>query len=445
VIVSNVLKLDINELSEREWRSLFQKMRYVANKEIYEPWKISPRDGSVILPRGAWSLIPDHVLYEDDRVFPEMPELEFEAVLDDTTPDGRSFEGQVDAVKSIMEQEQGLVIRPPGTGKTQIVLAVAAVLGSRTLILVHTEDILQQWLDRISDVIPTADVGVIRGQKFHVGHITVATVQTFKSRMLEDPTLTKEFGMVVLDEAHHAAASTFETILNEMHARYRVGVTATDKRADGRHPYMKLVIGPVIYRQKFKSKVPVKVVPIKRHKFNYRLRGTWDYRGLLDKLTTDERRNEVISLQADRMIQRGHAVLVLSREILHLQMIQAGMEEDCEILTSKRTKEERKEILERFRNGEIKCVLATQLADEALDVPILSCVILTFPGKHDGRIIQQVGRALREHPEKERAVIIDIVDDRVPVLRRQWQQRKSAYRKMGIPIQKRKLIKRGNS
>ncbi len=437
MIVNNILTLDIDELSERQWRRLFSKLRYTAQDEVYEPWRISPRDAKVLLPRGAWSLIPDHVTYEDDRVFPELPELDFEAQLDTKTPDGRSFEGQVDAVKSILEQQQGLVVRPPGSGKTQIILAVCAVIGTRSLVLVHTEDILQQWLERIESIIPEADKGVIRGKEFHIGHITVATVQTFRRRLSEEPYLAKEFGMVVLDEAHHAAASTFETILNEMHAKYRIGVTATENRADGRHPYMKLVIGPVIYRQKFKSKVPVQVIPVKPN-FRYLMRGPWDYRNMLNELISDEKRNQAIADNADKMIRAGHSTLVLSREIQHLKNIQAVMAEDAELLTGERSKEERKLILSKFRKGEIKCVLATQLADEALDIPILSCVILTFPGKHDGRIIQQVGRALREHPGKEKAVILDVVDDRTGVLRKQWIERQRAYRKMGIPIRMRK-------
>ncbi|MBA3752972.1 MAG: hypothetical protein H0X01_02255 [Nitrospira sp.] len=199
---------------------------------------------------------------------------------------------------------------------------------------------------------------------------------------------------------------------------------------------MKLVIGPIIYKQKFKSKVPVKVIPIKQHKFFYRMRGPWDYRTMLDKLVSDETRNKTIAAQADKMIRQGHSVLVLSREIQHLKNIRAEMKEDAELLTGERTKEERKLILHQFREGGIKCVLATQLADEALDVPILSCVILTFPGKHEGRIVQQVGRALREHPTKLDSVVVDIVDDHCGVLRKQWMERKRAYKKMGISIQK---------
>jgi superfamily II DNA or RNA helicase len=151
---------------------------------------------------------------------------------------------------------------------------------------------------------------------------------------------------------------------------------------------------------------------------------------------------------------KGHSVLVLSREIDHLEAIfdhiqlEHGFDEGWTqlytILAAKlKTKPERRELLDKFRAGEIKCVLATQLADEALDVPILSRVFLTFPGKHDGRIIQQVGRALREHPEKRDAVIYDVVDDLVGVLRRQWMMRKRAYKQMKIRVATIKKVRRG--
>ena len=438
MIVTNVLTLDIDELSEREWRRLFQKLRYSANGEIYEPWKVIPKHELVQLPRGAWSLIPDHVEYIDQRTFPDVEKMNFIATLDPVDKDGKTkFERQQAAVKSILEQEQGLVVRPPGTGKTQIILAALCELETRSLILVHTEDILQQWIDRISEVMPDADAGVIRANQFHIGQITVATVQTFRRRLENKPSLAKMFGAVVLDEAHHAAATTFETILNEMWAKYRIGATATEKRADGRHPYMQLVIGPIIHKMKFKSKIPVTVVPVKEGQFQYRMRGSWDWRNLLNALISDEKRNTAIAKRVDTAIREGHSVLVLSREIQHLKNMASYMEEDYSFLVGTgMTKAERKDTLERFRTGEIKCVFATQLADEALDVPILSCVVLTFPGKHDGRIIQQVGRALREHPGKERALILDVMDYKCGVLKKQELARRQAYRKMGIPIRK---------
>lgn len=448
MIVSNVLTLDIDELTEKEWRKLFDSLRYAVDGVVYEPWRVSPKHGWVQIPRGAWHLVPDHVEYIDARVFPKAKKMKFIAELDPVDENGKlKFERQHDAVKSILENEQGLVVRPPGTGKTQILLAALCELPTRSLVLVHTKDILEQWLERIDAVIENADVGVIQGSRFHIGQITVATVQTFRRRLDADPTLAMKFGAVVLDEAHHAAATTFETILNLMLARYRIGATATEKRADGRHPYMKHVIGPVIHRMKFSSKVPVQVVPIKEHKFFYRMRGSWDWRNLLNSLIADARRNQVIAKHVDQMIREGHSVLVLSREIQHLKNMMAEMKEDAQLLTGEQSQAVRNASLDAFRKGEIKCLFATQLADEALDVPILSCVFLTFPGKHDGRIIQQVGRALREHPGKERAYIFDVMDSKCYVLKRQELQRRRAYKKMGIPIRKRRnaIVKKKGS
>jgi superfamily II DNA or RNA helicase len=350
----------------------------------------------------------------------------------------------------MLEHEQGIVVAQPGWGKTNVALAFAAVVKTPTLVLVHTEDIMQQWIDRAAEVIPDAKIGVIRGKESRIGDVTISTVQTFRRRLRARPELGTCFGAVILDEAHHAPANTFDEILNALSAKYRFGFTATDKRADGRHPYMTTVLGPVIYRSKFQSKVPVKVVPLKSG-FKYRYRGSWDWRNLLNALKADEKRNNKIAKKAVKCIKQGHSVLILSREIDHLQAIYEHMQlefdfdegwyQTCAILAAKLMgKEERRETLDKFRAGEIKCVLATQLADEALDVPILSRVFLTFPGKHDGRIIQQVGRALREHPEKSDAVIYDVVDDLIGVLRRQWMMRKQAYKSMRIPIAK---VRRG--
>jgi superfamily II DNA or RNA helicase len=439
--VDSVLNIGTAELSQREWRSLFSKLRYVDDDGVmFEPWMVLPHKRVVRIPRGAWNLLPGHIEYEDARVCPPGVEFPFMGSLDQTTKDGRTFEGQKDALRTMLLQEQGLVIRPPGTGKTEIIVAFLALVATKSLVLVHTEDILQQWIARCEMLIPDASIGVIRGKEFRIGDVTIATVQTFRREInIRGKALAEKFGAVVLDEAHHAPASTFDEVLNQMPAKYRLGVTATDTRADGKHPYMRTVIGPVIYRQKFASKVPVICVPVKSHKFYYGFRGPWDWANLVNALVDDEKRNAVIAKIASAEIRQGNSILVLSRRIEHLEKIKAEItskDGEVEILTGARTKVDRSRILADFRAGRVLCLLATQLADEALDVPILSRVILTFPGKHGGRLIQQIGRAIREHPEKEDAIIYDVVDEKVGVLRRQWMQRKQAYKQMKIKVKK---------
>src|SRR4249920_2709266 len=120
--VGSTLRIDIDELTEREWRKLFKSLRYQDNQgNVYEPWKISPRSGDVHLPRGAWSLLPDKISYTDQRVCPDQPEFEFTGVLDYVDEfSGRSFSGQKDALRSMIAQEQGIVLAQPGFGKTQV-------------------------------------------------------------------------------------------------------------------------------------------------------------------------------------------------------------------------------------------------------------------------------------------------------------------------------------
>lgn len=431
MIVDSKLTIGFDELSEGEWKSLLNKLTFELDGDIVRCYRRLLTKSCYIIPRGAWNLLPDHVVYHDRRVCPKMPKLLFTVKLDDVEKDER-FHGQLDAVKSMFEHEQGLIIRPPGTGKTQIALAFASLCKTRTLVLVHTEDILQQWVRAAKAALPGADIGVIRGKEFHIGHITIATVQTLNRKYLTKKDFWKQFGCVVADEGHHVSAPTWETVMNLCHARYRFGFTASPTRADGMHPTMKFIIGPIIHRVKFTSTVPLEVEPVMTG-FRSIYRGPFDWMPLLEKLTTDEDRNRKVAEIVDREIDSGNTVLVLSRRIEHLGNIAASMQRPSEILTGKRSKRDRVEILERFRSGELRCLLATQLADEALDVPRLNRVVLTFPGKHEGRIIQQIGRALRAHPGKTDAKIYDCVDN-VGVLRHQWAQRKKTYHQNGISV-----------
>jgi superfamily II DNA or RNA helicase len=346
------------------------------------------------------------------------------------------FKGQSAAVLAMMREEQGIVVRPPGTGKTEIATFFMAKAKTRSLVLVHTEDILEQWVARVEQNIPElkGKVGVIRGKECRIGHITVATVQTLsRSYLRKGDKWWAQWGVLIADEGHHVAAPTWESVINACPAYYRFGFTASPTRADGMHPSMRFIVGPIIHRQKFSSPVELEVVPI-RTNFKMLYRGPFDWGPLLNKLVSDDERNNEIAEVANREVREGNSVLVLSRRIEHLERIAELMSEDCEILTGKRSTKDRRRILQGFRAGEIRCLLATQLADEALDVQRLNRVLLTHPGKHEGRIIQQIGRAIRTHPEKQNAVIYDFVDWNVGVLRRQWNQRRRTYKANKISI-----------
>lgn len=432
MVVDSKLTLNWDELSRREWEKLFKQLTFINPKgEMVQCFRRTL--DAVQLPRGAWNLVPDHVTYEDNRVCPDMPPLKFTIKLDDLEMDER-FAGQSKAVDEMVAAEQGQVIRAPGTGKTQIALGFISEARTRSLVLVHTHDILRQWVRYAQNALPDVEIGIIQGKTVEVGHLTIATVQTFKNFITQaDEEWLAQWGCVIADECHHGAAPTWEAILNSMPAYFRFGFTASATRADGMEPAIKYIIGPVIHKQKFSSPVDLKVVPVKTN-FKYMYRGHWDWTRLIERLVKDDGRNRQIAEIADREIRKGNSVLVLSRRIEHLERISERMSEESEILTGKRSKKDRERILRGFTNGRVGAVLATQLADEALDVPRLNRIMLVHPGKHEGKLVQQIGRAIREFPTKKDARIYDLVDFRVGILRRQWNQRKKAYKKIGISV-----------
>ncbi len=440
MIVNNFIRISNDELTSKQWNKLFKELTFVTDGgDVVQCYRQLLTRGYTKIPRGAWYLLPDSITYHDRRVCPKRPAFDFKLKLDDLEKSAR-FVGQSDAVAAMMEHEQGLIVRPPGTGKTQIALAFAAQARTRTLVIVHTEDILNQWREYAASAIPDAKIGVVRGKREIIGDITIATVQTLRRYIsTRDKRWWAQFGAVILDEAHHASAASFEAVLNTCPAKYRFGFTASPTRADGMHPSMKFIIGPIIHRQKFSSPVDLKVKRVKTgFKFNYR--GRYDWSRMLNALITDNRRNRKIAKVVDREVTEGNSVLVLSRRIEHLERIAEACKSEGEILAAAtRTKAERRSVLAGFKDGSIRVVFATQLADEALDVQRLNRVILTHPGKHEGRIIQQIGRAIREHPDKRNAVIYDMVDWNIRILRRQWNERKRTYKKNGIRIAKRRL------
>jgi superfamily II DNA or RNA helicase len=444
MIVDNILTLDRDELTRKQWAKLFARLTFTdgEGRDIH-CFRVRQRSGTVEIPRGAWYLPEfEHIVYEDRRSCPRMPDLAFALTLDDIAK-SKNFKGQSAAVEAMLEQEQGLIVRMPGSGKSQIVLNFVARCETRSIVIVHTQDLIDQWVLYAQRAIPDIDIGVIQGPNYKIGHLTIASVQTLVDYVdFSEPEWWEQFGATIVDETHHAPADTWNLILNNSTSRYRIGVTATEKRADKRDPEVKFLIGPVIHRGEFEPEVPTEVVPVKTG-YYFPYRGSFDWQKLVNDLVRNPARNKLIAEHADKEVLAGNSVLILSRRIEQLELIEKEMKTNRHVILAASgranvPRAKRKQLQKDFRRGKVRCVLATQLADEGLDVPRLNRVFLVHPGKAEGRIIQQVGRALRAHTDKVDAKVLDFVDDRVSVLRKQWMWRKQAYKGMKIPVKKRK-------
>lgn len=444
-LLDNFLRLERGELKKRDARRLKAFLTFQPNAEsVVWVYRERRSTGELWLPRGVLDMCPDYVSVRDKRSFPKLPKLDTKIILDYQDSE-KSFYGQVDCVTEMFTHKQGVIHRQPGTGKTEIALFFIAQVGSRSLVIVHTDDLLQQWKERAELMVPGIEIGVIGRGEYSIGQLTLATIQTINKRNFSSK-FWRQFGVTILDECHHAPAQTFDRALAHSTSRYRFGLSASKTRADNMQMLVRYNIGPVIHELEFDSPVPVYV---KKVSTNFRAgkngamvgplwlrRRRWQT--MIKMLVNDPRRNYLIARAVAKELDNGRSVLLLSRRIEHLQNLKKALSRfghDSEILAAQlMSKPERKKRVQDFRDGKVKCILATQLADEGLDVPILSCVCLAFPGKHSDLIMQQVGRALRKYGRKTSAVVIDIVDPNVKTLRSQWHHRRRAYLGWGFSL-----------
>lgn len=429
--LDSLITVDKGEMSRKEWERLLVKLTFrdADDQEVYAYQYLSGKD-QMLLPRGALDMLPSRLDVTDLRSCPAMPKYEYVRELD-----APGYEGQRDAVLTMGVMQQGQVIAPPGSGKTEICLAFIALAKTRTLVVVHTQDLMRQWQDRAAASVPGMPVGKIQGKTCQVEHLTIAMAQTLRGYLDAGGKFWRQFGAIIVDEAHHAAAETWEWLLNVCPAFYRFGVTASEKRSDGRQALVRFNIGPVIYKLKFKSGVPMTVVPIKSG-FKTKYNGT-QYQRIMTQVVRDVERNRRIAKIADREIGKGHSVLVLSRQIKHLENIYAALDdkEHAVIVTGKIARAKRDKMIEALADGSLRCILGTQLFEEGVDIPRLNRIVLAYPGT-EITALQKIGRGSRQFDGKTETIVYDILDDFVQCLVKQFIRRRTWYRSVNIDVGK---------
>ena len=334
---------------------------------------------------------------------------------------------QENAAEAILRAKNGILVMPCGSGKTQTGLEVIARIGGRALWLTHTQDLLTQSLNRAKSVLDIGEgtFGKITEGKVDIGtHITFATVQTMCR--IDLSRYRDCFDVIVCDEAQHVSGSPtrvtqFYKVISSLSARYKIGLTATPKRSDGLEKSMFALLGDVAYevtREDVKhTTCPVKVVSVPTNyapDYNEVLcaDGTLDYAALVDNLIHDEARFGVVSDYVNGLKR----VIVLANRVEYIQRLcdEYGGKAVClsTMGTSKKAKEQRKQVLRQLDSGEIDAVFATyQLAKEGLDVPSLRYVVFATPEKDETTVIQSAGRVGRKSEGKDYGTVIDFVDD----------------------------------
>ena len=353
---------------------------------------------------------------------------------------------QLAAKAAMVTRTQGVVVIPAGGGKTVTALAALVEIGQRTLVLVHTLDLKEQWEEELEE-----HLGVVPGK---TAPVQVATVQALAKQSTE--ALGRHlagYGCLILDEGHHAPASTFDRVVAACPAAWRLALTATPEREDGLTPKLLHTFGPILHETRQEDLLSAGfLVPAVIHEvhtsFTFPYQGAEDYPALAEALARDEDRRRLVLDTLEALYQdEERVILVLSTRVEdHLfPLFEAAKARGIqgELLAGKVKKDARRLIRRAVREGHVRVLFASTVADEGLNIPELNTLLLTFPAKAEGRVEQRVGRVMRAAPGKTRGDVYDFIDSAVthvatdakPFLR-QYAKRRAAYKKLRASIVK---------
>jgi superfamily II DNA or RNA helicase len=349
--------------------------------------------GILSIPQGRTDLIPSGYEIIDKRVLVPVP-----------FPDPK-FE-LYDDQQTIYDQVNDTVFinALPGWGKTFTALHLARKFEQKTLVITHTAALRDQWCEEIRTLFGV-DCGVIGGGRVdHDDHfITVANIQTLVKHTTD---LAKEFGTVILDEAHHCPATTFAGTIDAFHARYRIALSGTMQRKDGKHILFKDYFGSQVLKPPVSNTIPPTIHMVKSG-ITLKPNATW-----VDKitdLTQDDKYRQFIADIAKMHVAEGHSVLVIADRVEFLEKVKDYVGDTCLLVTGNTSFEDRQRAKAQILAKEKMCIAGSrQIFSEGISINILSCVILAVPMSNDSLLEQIAGRIMRMHEGKLDPIIVDI-------------------------------------
>ena len=396
--------------------------------------------GYLSVPRGCFDEL--QALLLDQRITIEIDDRRIPGqLLSGTSLKATLRDDQKKAVKALADHDTGILHAPTAFGKTVTAIAIVTKRGVNTLILTHSRQLLDQWKERLETFIEGAAVGVIGGgKKKPTGQIDVATYQSLINK--KDNTvssLVREYGQVIIDECHHISAPRYEMLLNEVSARYVVGLTATPDRQDGHQKIMFMVAGPVRHkvRAEHSSKFVQRVIVRERDEIPprdiYQSGERPHIASVYRWLSHSPARNQDIVQDVANCVRNQANCLLLTERREHAETLAIML--DAESISSvvlrggMRIKERR---AAEARLPEAQVIVATgKYIGEGFDLPRLDTLFLALPIAWKGTLAQYAGRIHREADGKQEVTVYDYLDAGLPMLERMFRKREKGYKAMG--------------
>jgi len=352
------------------------------------------RNGLISLPVGRLDLIPSNYTIIDKRLLKaeEFPEFKFEL-----------RESQKKVYNEI--EDNAIINAWVSWGKTFTGLAIAGKLGQKTLVVTHTVPLRNQWAKEVQKVYGF-EAGIIGSGRFELdAPIVIGNTQTLYRNLDK---IRKEFGTIILDEMHHVSSPTFSKILDSNHCRYKIGLSGTIERKDGKHVVFRDYFGNTLF-QPPKENYMTPSVHLVNSEIRFMDGAKIPWANRVSQLSNDEEYRHTVAMLAAAYAAKGHKVLVVSDRVAFLKACAELTGDKAICVTGEVPHEQREELVEEILTGNKNVLYGTQaIFSEGISVDTLSCLILGTPVNNEPLLTQLVGRVIRKREGKIDPVIIDI-------------------------------------
>lgn len=449
ITLNNVVSIKRNSLSTTLINFLKEELNFAnteyfiktkAGKNTFETERyfkfVEETENEVIVPRGFIGKLirfcqGNNFEYSFIDIRKKLNSIEFQF-------NAQLREHQQSAIETVAKKDFGVIVAPPGSGKTIVGLKIISDRSQPALIIVHRKQLVEQWIERIETFlgIPKHEIGRIGQGKSKVGKkITIATIQSLSKELNkpESDSFTNLFGTIIVDECHHIPAKTYRDTIAKLPTYYLYGLTAT--------PFRKYNDGKIIFSHLGEIIVEIKPTEILSYKqakiiirnteldipFNSK---TDQFETLSKVLIHDSTRNKLILEDVFIELKLGKKVVIITERKEHIDTLNQYLKQSYETLTLSGDDSESSRILKwkTLKEGNYQVLITTgQYFGEGSDLQNANSLFLVYPFSFEGKLIQYIGRVQRSEVTP---TIYDYRDIKIDYLNKLFLKRNTYYRKI---------------
>ena len=418
-------------------------------------------DGYIRIPRGL-----------RERITEECMKAGIPIEISDQREIGRpirvSFKGNLRlqqelAAEQLLKYSDGVLEAATAFGKTVVCSYLIAERKVNTLILLQNKDLLSQWVDELNKFLDIREeppeyetkagrkkkrgsvIGILHGSKNTLtGIVDIAMVGSMYSKG-KFQNLKHSYGMVIVDECHHAASHTYMEVLQKINAKYVYGVSATPKRGDHLDKIIYMMLGSLRHRFTALDRAEEQGIG---HYFIPRytrvidtVESRNDINQAYNQISTSKVRNEMIANDTKQSISQKQTPVILTRYKEHAKILYDMLKNEADhvfLLYGDNSDKENAEMrirLKQVPRTESLILIATgQKIGEGFDFPRLDALMLAAPVSAEGRLVQYIGRLNRDYEGKEAVYVYDYIDAHMMKFNKMYEKRLRTYKKTGFSV-----------